>query len=169
MNQRPVERTQAETRALRDLFTKPTDGGAWPTCTLQNRLHVLVAEDNDLIALLNQRLLERDGHLVWRVTNGRDAVEAMRGAQFDLVLMDVQMPELDGVDATREIRAEEAASGREPCAIWALTAAADDELTRCMKAGADAAFAKPFGFHQMRERLAPLLERFTPVPQRTTG
>lgn len=168
MTERRLERTQAETRALRDLVSRPVDAAAWPAAPV-HRLHVLVAEDNDLIAMLNQRLLERDGHVVWRVTNGRDAVEAMRGAMFDLVLMDVQMPELDGIDATRQIRAEEAASGRERCAIWALTAAADDELARCVEAGADAAFAKPFGFQQMRERLAPLLARYTPVPQRTTG
>lgn len=158
MHLRRIERSPEETSALRQLF----DGTRYPSCPV-TRLNVLVAEDNDLIAMLNQRLLERDGHIVWRVTNGRDAIEAMRGAQFDLVLMDVQMPELDGVDATREIRAEESASGRERCAIWALTAAADDELGRCLAAGADAAFAKPFGFQQMRERLAPLMTT------RTTG
>jgi protein-histidine pros-kinase len=88
--------------------------------------------------------LERDGHTVTLAANGREAVEAVRGGEFDLVLMDVQMPEMDGLDATREIRRVEAQRGRAAIPIIALTAhALATDRDRCLEAGMNDYVSKP--------------------------
>lgn len=155
-----LERLRAELRLLRQLFESPGSAEVYPACSLENRLNVLLAEDNDLIAVLTTRLLQRDGHLVRRATTGREAVEAARKHSFDLVLMDLQMPEMDGVEAAQLIRSDERVRGLAPCTIWALTAnAMVEELERCRAAGMNDAFTKPIGFAQLRERLALLSSR----------
>jgi CheY-like chemotaxis protein len=112
---------------------------------------VLLAEDNDINALLATRMIERSGCRVERVTNGCEAVEALRAtlgssaARFDLVLMDVLMPEMDGLEATRRIKEmfEEAGQRRPP--IVALTANAfSEDRQRCLDGGMDDYLAKPF-------------------------
>ena len=106
-------------------------------------LHILIAEDN----LINQRyareMLERRGHSTVVARNGREAVAALQREKFDLVLMDVQMPEMDGFEATSEIRAQESFSGgRIP--IIAMTAhALSGDRDKCLAAGMDAYVAKP--------------------------
>jgi PAS domain S-box-containing protein len=106
-------------------------------------LHVLLAEDNQVNQILVVRLLEKRGHSVVAVATGREALAALEHDVFDVVLMDVQMPEMDGLEATARIRACESASGtRVP--IIAMTAHAmkgDEE--RCLAAGMDAYVAKP--------------------------
>jgi PAS domain S-box-containing protein len=107
------------------------------------RLRVLVAEDN----VVNQRvaagMLERAGHRAVVVENGRAALVALERETFDLVLMDVQMPELDGFEATAAIREREQASGRH-LPIVALTAhAMKGDAERCLAAGMDGYLAKP--------------------------
>jgi signal transduction histidine kinase/ActR/RegA family two-component response regulator len=119
-------------------------------------LAILLVEDN----LVNQRvarlLLERWGHSVSVANNGLEALEALDAARFDVVLMDMQMPELDGVEATRRIRAQgiSARSGtRLP--ILAMTAnSLEDDRERCVAAGMDEFVAKPIDV----ERLFSLLE-----------
>ena len=106
-------------------------------------LRILLAEDG----LVNQKLaiglLERDGHQVTVANNGQVAVDAVRAEEFDLVLMDVQMPELDGFEATRMIREEEAQSGQH-LRIVAMTAhAMKGDRERCLEAGMDDYIAKP--------------------------
>jgi len=76
------------------------------------RLHVLLAEDNAVEPALAASLLERRGHKVTIATNGREAVAAVTAQPFDVVLMDVQMPEMGGFEATAAIRAGNAAGGR---------------------------------------------------------
>jgi CheY-like chemotaxis protein/HPt (histidine-containing phosphotransfer) domain-containing protein len=105
--------------------------------------HVLLAEDN----LVNQRLfialLQKHGHTVTTVNNGREAVRAVAAQQFDVVLMDLQMPEMGGLEATRLIRQSEAGSGRHT-PIVALTAhALKGDREKCLSAGMDAYMAKP--------------------------
>jgi len=108
------------------------------------RLRVLVAEDNPVNQKLAQHLLERRGHTPVLVTNGREAVDAVQGAQFDLVLMDLQMPEMDGFEATRFIRARERESRLARLPIVALTAhAMQGDRQRCMDADMDGYVAKP--------------------------
>ncbi len=114
-------------------------------------MRVLLAEDNDINALLAMRMIERSGCRVERVTNGREAVEAMRATidgtapPFDLVFMDVLMPEVDGLEATRLIKDMfDEAGGRRP-PIVALTANAfSEDRKRCLDGGMDDYLAKPF-------------------------
>ncbi len=105
-------------------------------------LDILVAEDNPVNQLVMTRLLQKRGHIVTVVGNGRNAVAALAGERFDLVFMDVQMPELDGLEATQQIRSTEAAGQR--VTIIALTAhAMQGDKDRCLAAGMDDYLTKP--------------------------
>ncbi len=120
-------------------------------------LCVLVAEDNAINALVVRTLLEREGHSVVHVTTGTGAVEATAQQRFDLVLMDMQMPELDGLEATRRIRIREGAGGR--VAICALTAnAMKGDIERCREAGMDDYLAKPLELAALRQKLSVLAQ-----------
>jgi two-component system sensor histidine kinase/response regulator len=110
-------------------------------------LRILVADDNKVNQLVAARLLEKRGHTVVIAENGREALAAMdehRSREFDLILMDVQMPEMDGFEATGIIRAREKSTGMH-LPIIAMTAHAmkgDEE--RCLAAGMDGYVSKPF-------------------------
>jgi two-component system, sensor histidine kinase and response regulator len=109
-----------------------------------HRLRVLVAEDNPVNQKLAQHLLERRGHTPILVANGREAVELTRRDRFDLVLMDLQMPEIDGFEATAAIRARERDAGQPRVPIIALTAhAMQGDRRRCLDADMDGYVAKP--------------------------
>ena len=104
---------------------------------------VLLAEDNPVNQRVARALLEKRGHTVVVVENGREATEALATQQFDVVLMDLQMPVMDGLQATAAIRAMEQSTGRHT-PIVAMTAHAmrgDDR--RCLEAGMDAYLPKP--------------------------
>ncbi len=109
------------------------------------RLHVLVAEDNAVNQLLIVRLLEKLGHVAVLANNGQEAVDAYTRQPFDLVLMDVQMPVMDGLSATEAIRRHEALRpGRGRLPIMALTAfALHGDRERCLAAGMDDYLTKP--------------------------
>ncbi len=106
-------------------------------------LRVLVAEDNAINQRVLTRILSTRGHEVRVVGTGGEAVDAWRAGRFDLLLMDVQMPEMDGLEATRRIRSEEEGTGgRIP--IYALTANATiGDREACVDAGMDGYFTKP--------------------------
>ena len=107
-------------------------------------LSVLLAEDNLVNQRLAVRLLEKQGHSVTVVGSGAAALKALEGRAFDLVLMDVQMPDMDGLEATRVLRAREAAAGGRRRPVIAMTAhAMKGDRERCLEAGADAYVAKP--------------------------
>jgi PAS domain S-box-containing protein len=115
---------------------------------------ILLAEDNPVNQKVARMVLEKLGLDVTVVNNGREAVQAWKGGGFDLILMDCQMPELDGYEATREIRRQEL--GRKPTPIVALTAHAmkgDDE--KCRAAGMTDYLTKPLD----RAKLSACLER----------
>ena len=106
-------------------------------------LSILLAEDNPINQKLAVTLLARDGHHVTVAEDGEAALRALAGARFDLILMDMQMPGLSGVEATRRIRAEEAASGGH-IPIVALTANAyTEDREQCLAAGMDGFVSKP--------------------------
>ncbi len=106
-------------------------------------LHLLLAEDNTVNQRLAVRLLEKRGHSARVVGNGRLAVEALQTESFDVVLMDVQMPEMDGLEATAAIRARERETGGH-VPIVAMTAhAMTGDRERCLAAGMDAYLPKP--------------------------
>ena len=118
---------------------------------------VLLAEDNAINAMVATRILERLGFCVTRVGTGRAAVDEVIAGRFDVVLMDIQMPEIDGLDATRLIRAHEVDHGRVRTPIIALTANAmkgDDQM--CLDSGMDAYLTKPFGLAELRATIDAL-------------
>ena len=104
-----------------------------------------------------EKLLATGGNHVHLVENGTQAVEAVRSGQFDVVLMDVQMPEMDGLQATREIRRWEAGSSRIPIIALTAHAMADDEH-RCLEAGMDGYLAKPIDAAALRKALSRIGE-----------
>ena len=108
------------------------------------RLRVLVAEDNAVNQKLAQHLLERRGHTPILVGNGREAVDTLLRDHFDLILMDLQMPEMDGFEATASIRARERETAAARVPIIALTAhAMQGDRQRCLDAEMDGYVAKP--------------------------
>jgi signal transduction histidine kinase/DNA-binding response OmpR family regulator len=128
------------------------------------RLRVLVAEDNPVNQKLAQHLLERRGHTPILVTNGRDAVEATRADRFDLVLMDLQMPEMDGFEATLSIRTRERETGAQRVPIVALTAhAMQGDRQRCMDADMDGYVAKPIKPVELFEVIDRVIAASSPV------
>jgi CheY-like chemotaxis protein len=109
----------------------------------QQALRVLVAEDNPVNQELALHLLERRGHSVIVAENGRQAIEAVEKHKFDLVLMDVQMPEMDGLEATQAIREKEKSTGTH-LRIIAMTAhSMEGDRERCLAAGMDGYLPKP--------------------------
>jgi len=106
-------------------------------------LRILLAEDNVVNQKLASHLLEKDGHNVVTAGNGREALERLENESFDLVLMDIQMPEIDGFEATARIRKKEETTGTH-LPIVAMTARAmEGDRERCLAAGMDGYVAKP--------------------------
>ena len=131
-----VVRTEASTTIADALIEQPARGA-----------RVLVAEDSTVNQILAERMLAKLGCHVEVVANGREAVEALAAAPYDIVFMDCQMPEMDGYEATRRIREGD----RQPnVPIVAITAnAMDGDLERCLAAGMDDYVAKPLRLGQM--------------------
>jgi two-component system, sensor histidine kinase len=125
-------------------------GEPWPA----RPCRVLLAEDNAVNQLIARKMLERDGHAVAVVGNGAEAVAAFAGGVFDLVLMDVQMPEMDGLDATREIRAIEAVRGKRTPVVALTAHAMRGDRDRCLEAGMDGYVAKPIDRDELRAEIA---------------
>jgi CheY-like chemotaxis protein len=127
---------RSRSRAVpRDATPEATNAGPRP-------LRVLLAEDNAVNQKFAVRVLEGAGHTVTVANNGREAIDYTGSQEFDVVLMDVQMPEVDGLDATRAIRVRE--GGRTRLPIIAMTANAmqgDHEM--CLEAGMDGYVSKP--------------------------
>lgn len=119
-------------------------------------LRVLLAEDNPVNQRVAAAFLERAGHSVTIVSDGQQAFDQAMAGGFDLVLMDVQMPEMDGLQATRAIRDAEAGKRRLP--IVALTAhAMDGDRELCMAAGMDAYLSKPIRREELLETVAAVV------------
>jgi len=116
-------------------------------------LHILLAEDNEVNALVAKRRLEQWGCTYSVVGNGRDALSAYRSQKYDIILMDVQMPEMDGFEATHAIRLDEAATGRH-IPIIAMTAhAMQGDRERCINAGMDDYLSKPLKAEEVLAKL----------------
>ncbi len=121
-------------------------------------LKVLLAEDHRVNQLVTVRALERAGHRVTIAVDGREAVSKSAATDFDVILMDVQMPEMDGLEASRQIRKRDAERGTHTC-IMALTACTmKGDRERCFEAGMDGYFVKPLKFQE----LLNWLEHFNP-------
>jgi signal transduction histidine kinase/CheY-like chemotaxis protein len=120
---------------------------AWPQ-------RILVAEDNPINQAVIARTLAKAGHQVALAQNGREAVEMWGASRFDVIFMDVQMPEMDGLEATQEIRRRELDTGDRIC-IMAMTAnAMSGDRERCLAAGMDGYFTKPMRAQEVLDWLA---------------
>jgi PAS domain S-box-containing protein len=134
---RAMEPTKADpTLALPFPPSRKTEKSAISLC-------VLVAEDNPINQRLVAKLLEKRGHQVVTAWNGRQAVEAVEQSSFDLVLMDVQMPEMDGMAATLAIREKEKNTGLHQTVIALTAHAMTGDYERCLAAGMDGYLSKP--------------------------
>ncbi len=132
-------------------------------------LKILVAEDAVVNRKMMEALLRMERHRARFVENGREAVAAWREEPFDLILMDIQMPEMDGMQATAEIRQAEAVTGGH-IPIIALTAyAMSGDRERFMEAGMDGYLAKPITVDQLREVLMRYSRGSVAVPVSTCG
>jgi PAS domain S-box-containing protein len=119
----------------------PTPGPAQSAAAV--RLRILLVEDNPVNQLVAIRVLEREGHVVTLARNGEEAVAASETGDYQLILMDLEMPVMDGLEATRRIRAREAAAGTR-ISIIAMTAnAMKSDEERCLAAGMDGFISKP--------------------------
>jgi signal transduction histidine kinase/CheY-like chemotaxis protein len=128
--------------------------------------HVLLVEDNELNCAVARGMLEGLGLQVSIAANGIEAVHAVTHRRFDLVLMDCQMPEVDGFEATRRIRTQAAAANPARIPIVALTAnAVHGDRERCLAAGMDAYLAKPFRTAELHAAIRPWLAVHDDMPR----
>jgi signal transduction histidine kinase/CheY-like chemotaxis protein len=141
-----------EVHAARIEITKP----AAPLRAQGESLHILLAEDNAVNQLVATRLLQKRNHQVVLAKNGLEALNAFGREEFDLVFMDVQMPEMDGMEATAKIREREKANGTHQL-IVALTAhGMKGDRERCLEAGMDDFLTKPI----IGEELDSILRKY---------
>jgi CheY-like chemotaxis protein len=124
---------------------------------------VLVAEDNPVNQQVASGLLEHAGHVPSVATNGREVLALLENEAFDLVLMDVQMPGMDGLEATAAIRARERGTGAH-LPIVALTAhVMKGDAERCLAAGMDGYLTKPLQLRELEDEVARVLEGRAPA------
>jgi two-component system sensor histidine kinase/response regulator len=116
-------------------------------------LQILLAEDNPINQKLATRLLEKRGHLVTVAANGKEALAALAERTYDLVLMDVQMPEMDGLEATRALREREKLIGTHQQVVAMTALAMKGDRERCMEAGMDGYLSKPIRQQELDELL----------------
>ena len=164
---KPVSQSElfeAISRVLGTLGSEPASAALVTRQTLPKgtrKLRVLLAEDNAVNQKLASRLLEKQGHHVTVAPNGHEALAALDRESFDAVLMDVQMPEMDGFETTAAIRARERDTGRH-LPIIAMTAhAMQGDRERCLAAGMDSYISKPIKARELIE----LLEKFSAAAQ----
>jgi len=122
-----------------------------------NRARVLLAEDNAVNQTLALRLLEKRGYIVSVAGNGREALAALEKEDFDIVLMDVQMPEMDGFEATAAIRERERSRGRHTPIVAMTAHALKGDEERCLSAGMDAYVSKPIRTNELFATIERLL------------
>ncbi len=141
--------------ALRRAVTRETELATSTSSAAPARqgppLHFLLAEDGAVNRAVFEGLLARYGHQVTSVEDGAAAVDAWRDFEFDAILMDVQMPQMDGIQATRIIRQQEAETGRHTPIIAITAAAMQGDQERCLEAGMDDYLSKPVDVKQLLE------------------
>jgi len=146
--------------AARDIATQGSATRATPHESRQGPVRILLAEDNAVNQLVALKMLERSRYRADAVGNGLEAIAALKQLPYDLVLMDCQMPELDGFETTRRIRSGEAGALDPAIPIIALTAhAMKGDRDRCLQIGMNDYIGKPF----QPQELADVIARWLPV------
>ena len=112
-------------------------------------MRILIAEDNEVNRMVMQRMLKRLGYHVDVAANGLEALQALERQSYDLILMDIMMPELDGLEATKVIRQRWPADGPRIIAVTAY--ALEYSKTMCFDAGMDDYISKPFQIEKLAE------------------
>lgn len=164
----PVELRDAIVTALK--LTEQQDkvrravSPAKPVESLGRPLHILLAEDNSVNQLLAIRTLEKAGHSVIAANNGEEALAAVVREKFDLVLMDVQMPIMDGFQATARIREQEQKTGQHQPIVAMTAHALQGDRERCLKAGMDGYVSKPIRTSELFSAIAAAVKD-THAPQ----
>ena len=123
----------------------------------RKHLNILLAEDNRVNQVLAVRLLQKRGHTVVLVETGKAVLEASRDGSFDLILMDVQMPEMDGLEATARIRESEKATGKHTPIVAMTAHAMVGDRERCLAAGMDGYISKPLSVKELFETIEGVL------------
>jgi PAS domain S-box-containing protein len=158
---KPSELEGAILRALGPCAPAPATAVSAPApVPAPSGLRILLAEDNPVNQKLAVRLLEKQGHQVRLAGTGAEALAALAEQPFDLVLMDVQMPELDGLEATRQLRRRERQTGGHMPVIAMTAHAMTGDRERCLEAGMDGYLAKPI----RPDALAAAIAGLAPVP-----
>lgn len=155
---KPIKRSELRDCILAVFGTEQTDGTPPPLITRHSirelPRRILLAEDNVVNQRLAVALLKKQGHTVVIANNGREAVEALEREQFDLVLMDVQMPVMNGLEATSQIRAKERGSCKRARIIAMTAHAMKEDRDRCLAAGMDGYISKPITPQQLYAAIA---------------
>ena len=122
----------------------------------KSKIRILLAEDNKINQLVAKRFLDRFGFRLDIANDGKEAIQMVRENKYDLILMDIQMPELDGLEATRFIRSKLAEHAK-GIKIMAMTASVlKKEIDRCYEAGMDDYIPKPFDPDELYEKIVTL-------------
>ena len=153
---KPIRRA-ALFEALGDMFEKPdqepmpTEGAA--TAARGPGLHVLVAEDNLVNQRLISRILEKMGHRVAVANDGKAVLRLLEQGQIDLIAMDMQMPIMDGLEATRAIRVREKITGKHVLIVAMTANAFEEDRRKCREAGMDGFVVKPISSQSIRQEI----------------
>jgi hypothetical protein len=124
----------------------------------RQKVHVLVAEDNIINQKVAYSILEKEGYTVEVANDGEEAIECLEKQHFDIVLMDVQMPKMDGIEAAQEIRNSKDNTFDPGIPIIAVTAHAfEEDKERCLKAGMNSCVTKPFNREELFEEIEKLV------------
>jgi len=162
---KPVSLTGLWSRFAGDLPTPEPSDAAAATRPPRRALRILLAEDNEVNREVAVTRLKRAGHQVSATVDGAAALELWRTKDFDVVLLDIQMPVMDGIATATAIRAEERALGRRPTRLLALTAMTlETDRARCEAAGFDAYLAKPVRGAELLEKLDVFAAQQAPAP-----
>jgi CheY-like chemotaxis protein len=129
----------------------------------QRSLRILLADDNAVGLLVGRKMLEEMGHQVHVAKDGLQVLQQFEQNTFDVILMDIEMPHMDGLETTRRIRQQERTAGHGRSPILAVTAyASGTNRTQCLAAGMDGYLSKPFTPDKLNEALVPLLAEAAP-------
>jgi len=142
----------------------PPDPDRLTPAAADQRMHILLTEDNLAAQLIGKKTLEKVGHAVWIANNGLEALQLLETNHFDLILMDLEMPQMDGLEATRVIREREAGTGQHIPVLAVTAYATKEDQDKCRAAGADGYLSKPL----TPQKLSQATIQFLPARQTQT-